>query len=170
MKKILIKNQTERGFNLIETLLYIAMLVVIALAVINSLVTIVTSYKNVKAASDMETSATTAFDRMSREIRDATSIDNADSVFGSNPGVLEIFNGTSTLKFYVATSTLYLDKNGSTEGPLSLSGITVSNLIFTKITTSNSSAVKIQMTLQSVVGTVTKSMNFYDTVSLRGSY
>ncbi len=59
---------------------------------------------------------------------------------------------------------------GVDEGQITLSGATVSNLTFTRVQNSISQAIKISLTLQSTVGSKTKTETFYTTAVLRNIY
>ena len=133
------------------------------------------SYRIIKTNTDIENSAMIATDRIEREVRNASSIVTASSTFDVNPGTLVLdsidASGTvTTLKFYVESGTLSLDVNGAYQGPLTISGVTVSNLVFREATTTNSTGVKMEMTLTAGSGTTYRSDNFYDTGTLRESY
>ncbi len=168
-----IKNQ--KGFQLVEMIIYIALLVVITMAVVNTTTLILRSYQSVTASRNIQIGGMTALDRMTREIRNATSVDSAQSTLTTSPGQLTINStddaGTAeTLQFFVSNSLLRVKENGVDSGPLLPSSVTVTNLIFRLIDSGQSNAVKIEMTLQSGSGSALKSSNFYATVVLRGSY
>ena len=55
-------------------------------------------------------------------------------------------------------------------GNLVMENISPASLIFRRIATANSEAVKIELTVQDTSSTSTKTENFYNTVILRGTY
>ena len=55
-------------------------------------------------------------------------------------------------------------------GSLTRSDVTVTNLVFRLSDNGTSKAVKIEMTLESIVASTTKIKNFYGSAVLRGSY
>ncbi len=172
----------SRGYSLVETLIYIALLAIIVYALISALVIMTKAYRTTKASKSIENSAMFALDRMVREIRDAKSIDASHSVFGTTPGELYLnttdTSGTAlTDDFYVSGQILRLKQNGVDVGPLTLSGARVTNLVFRSISNAQpsdgtvvSTAVKIEMTIESGTGSSLKSRKFYEAAVLRGSY
>lgn len=163
------KQSTKTGYTLPEVLIYIAILSVLLVAIVQSLLLLTNSYKNIKAVRSIESSAITAIDRMETDIRGAESINTGNSSFNVNPGVLTITTGATTTKFYVSNQRMYVDENGVQVGPLTNADVKVTSLIFRSISTTTSSAVKIEMSLQSSYSSaLTK--NFYMTTVLRGSY
>lgn len=178
LKKPKTKNQklkTTEGFTLVEMLIYVALMVALLFAVMQLSLGVSRSYKNIKAIKNVESSAVTAFERMTREIRGAKSIDISHSALGVNPGDL-ILNTTdqggapTTVEFYVNNGVLSLKSGGVYQGPLTTGSTTVSNLIFRRIVTSNSEGVKIEAEFRSVLGAVSSVEKFYSTIAERGSY
>jgi hypothetical protein len=167
------------GYSFVEVIIYLAMLIILLTAIINGTLLLAQSYRSVKVVRDIESSAITSMDRMTREIHDASDINGTLTTYNTNPGSLELdttdTSGTAiTLRFYALNGKVMMDKNGVTEGQLTESDVHVSSLIFRSITSSSSVAIKIEMTLQ---GTSTSNgtsslitKNFYDTAVVRGSY
>lgn len=170
MKKLILKN---KGFTLVETIIYLFLFVSLVLGIINSTVLLSKNYRNVKAIRSIENSAIGAMDRMTREIRDATDI--ASATYNTNPGEL-ILDGTDsagdseTIRFYVSNGRLMLDRDGVNIGQLTQSDVTVSSLVFRSVSTTTSSAVKIEMSISNGSGASAISKNFYNTAILRSSY
>ncbi|GEM_PF-216145 len=163
------------GFSLVEAIIYIGLLILILVAVVNMILLMGRSYTYLKLSRHIQTSAVTALDRMVRDIRNAQSVDVGQSTLGTSPGILTLNTTTSTgtpqtLQFYVSGGTLRLKQNGGDVGPLTLPDVTVGGLIFRRITTGISQAVKIDLTLQTGVGSSVHSANFYGTAILRDSY
>jgi len=124
----------------------------------------------------LENSAQTSLERMSRDIRNASSIIAASSTLGVSPGVLAIKtkneNGTSTEVLYYLDSSkmLHVKENGVDIGKLTASTTPVSNLVFTQSTTTNSVAIKIDISMQTLKNSATTTEKFWATYILRGSY
>ncbi|MCC2630346.1 MAG: hypothetical protein K0S38_155 [Candidatus Paceibacter sp.] len=163
----------NQGFSLIEMLIYIAVLTIISLAVTSTVLSFTTSYRTLGVMRIVERSATDAMERMTREIRGATNVDTNNSTFGSNPGVLSLVTTedavSTTTRFYVSSNTLKVDVNGIDIGPLTTNNVVVTNLVFTLATTTYTTAVKIDMTLQGTNGTAVKTESYHSTVILKGS-
>jgi len=79
-------------------------------------------------------------------------------------------NGSTIATFSISPDgTLLLSKNSSA-GPVTLKGVRVSDLIFNKIETGKSIALKIQLELEIDINNTTKHEWFYGTAILRNSY
>jgi Tfp pilus assembly protein FimT len=169
------KNSRKTGVSIVEMLVYVALLTSVTTLVVNGLVTMSRSYTDVRLSKNITTSATTALSRMVYEIRQAQSVDATQSTFATSPGQLTL-NTTpasgvpTTVKFYVQNSILRVMTGGIDEGPITLSGVTVSNLTFTRVQNSISQAIKIGLTLQTTIGSKTKTETFYTTAVLRNIY
>lgn len=169
-------NKGTQGFTLVETLIYVSLFAVLSVFLINSLLIMMSSYTTVRANNDILDAAHNSYERLSREIRSAQSIDNIVSVFGVNPGILKLnttdSSGSSiTEQFNLnsGTGNLEFTNNGTLVGDLNGGHVEITSLIFRKITTAVGSAVKIEMTIQS--GRMPSlSMDFTDTIVLRGDY
>lgn len=157
----------EVGFSLIELVVYIAIAAGVLTASVNSISTLMKSFNNARITSKINNSAEAAMERMTREIRNAYSI-NASSVLGSSPGRLKLntynaVGATTTIEFYLDNEVLNVAEGVGAGNPLSLNGVAVSNLVFRQIENSTSSkAIKVEVTINS--------KNFYDTAILRNSY
>ena len=153
-----------------ETIVYIAILAFLFFMVVETLTTIARTYRATAVTRSLSSSGMNALDRISRDIRNAASVDQVQSVLNINPGKLVLINGATTTEFYVEGGLISIRENGVSKGSVTLDSSTTTNLIFRLVTTPKSSAVKIEMSLQSGDGTSLKAANFYNTVVLRGSY
>jgi prepilin-type N-terminal cleavage/methylation domain-containing protein len=155
------------GFTLIEMIIYIAIAAVVLALAVNSLGALLKSFNDAKITSKINNSAEAAMERIARETRNAYAV-NLSSVFGSSPGRLkldtyDVSGATTTVDFYLDNGKLTVAEGSGSGNPLTLDGISVSNLVFRQIAASTTSkAVKIEMTVQG--------KNFYNTAILRGSY
>ena len=157
-----------------EMMIYIGILVLIMVVVINILFSITSSQKKFKSAKSVENSAGYTLERITREIRDAQTVDTSGSSFGANPGVLKLTgidaNGNSrTVEFFVSSSTVHIKENGVDLGRLTNADGRVTNLTFTHITNTHSDSVKTFITIESGTSTNYRSENFHSATILRGS-
>ncbi|MDD5357298.1 MAG: hypothetical protein PHS53_04085 [Candidatus Pacebacteria bacterium] len=167
--------QRKGGATLIETLVYIFILVILLTAVVTAMIAFSRSFRLLQSGRNVENSAIDGFERMTREIHDAKSIDISGSTLNSSPGVLLLnttnaSGATSTVQFFVTSQTLHVKENGTDQGALTRSSARVTSLTFQRVTTSLSEAVKISMTVESGTSTSYKQASFQDTAVLRGSY
>ncbi|MDD4989392.1 MAG: hypothetical protein PHV42_03115 [Candidatus Pacebacteria bacterium] len=165
----------KRGATLVETLVYLFILVLLLMVVVDALLSFSHSFGLLQSGRDIENSAIDSFERITREIRDAKSVDISQSTFGTSPGQLllnttDASGNAETIQFFLSGQTLHVKENGTDSGALTRSSVRVTSLIFQHISTSTAEAVKISMTLESGSGASYKSANFYDSATLRGSY
>lgn len=182
MKKSFAKNvgslNRKKGFTLVESMIYLAILVFLLVGVINAVMTLTSMYRKVRVVKSVESSAIALMDRIIRETRNAESVYPAQTSWNISSGSLALnttdsAGNASIVRFYVATGTMrsMLEENGVNLGPLTDSNVRVSSLLFRSYSTSTSAAVKIEMTLESASTTPLYVLkNFYGTAVLRGSY
>jgi len=161
----------KKGYSLVEMIVYVTILSIISLVGMNSVLSFATSYKEILTLRVVDSSAIDSLERITRDIRSATSINTGSSTFGTNPGVLSLTTTSSevstTTRFYLDNGILKVDINGVYSGPLTASTTQVTNLIFIKMDSDNSSLIKIQMTILGTVGAATKSKTYYSSVVMR---
>jgi len=168
-------SKNKKGSSLIELLVYIFLLSVIVLILINTVMAMVISHRNIKIIRTIESSAASSMERMTREIRNAISVDVGSSILNTNPGklvlnTLDVGGGAKIVEFYVDNGILKVKEQGVYRGPLSATRTRVNNLVFRQIDSTNSEAVIIEMQLEATTSQRVVNHNFYDTVILRGSY
>ena len=162
----------KSGYSLVEMIIYVSVLSVVSVLVINTIFSFAGPYRTLAALRAAEHSGIDSMERISRDIRAATSVDTANSTLGSSPGVLTLIstNGvvSTTTKFYIQNNILRVDVNGVYYGPVTISSTTITNLVFTHIQNTVSSAVKVDMTVVGTSGNVTKNKTYHSTVILKG--
>jgi competence protein ComGC len=168
------KLRHTQGFSLVEMIIYVTILSFMLVVIVSILVTITKAGRGIKAAREIQDSGSLSLERIVRETRQATSVNTASSTLDTSPGVLMLTSTDSsgnaeTVQFYLQSNALHLKINGVDKGALTRSDTSVTNLIFTKITTVHSQAVRTQMTIESGTSTSYRSSKFYTTTVLRGS-
>jgi len=165
--------KTIRGFTLVETLVYIGIFIILFLALTNAILVVSNSYNNLIGQRAVAASILSTYDRLAREIRNATSIDTADSVFNSSPGTLAILVGTGsnqiTRKFYLSLGGVAVSDNGVFQGNLTSGQASTTSLVFTYLTATTTDAIRIQMTIAPTT-TPSQSITTYDTFVVRNTY
>lgn len=159
-----------KGFTLVETVIYVALVSAISVSIVTTLLLLTKSWSTIKISKNINTAAVTTFERMTREIRNAESVDQAASTLDSTPGTLKINTASSTITFSLASNTLWIQQGTGSLARLTPSTVTPTNLRFRRISTSQSEAVRIEMELQSSALGKTITQSFYTTVILRGTY
>jgi len=169
------QGNAARGFTVIEILAYIFVLGLLLAVVVYILIAVSGSYHAITSSAGIESTAETALERMTRDTRDAISVDVLQSTLNASPGKLTLNTtdddgATTTVQFFLSGQTIHVKEAGVDMGPLSETGVRITNLVFRQITTAQSQAVKIELTAESGSGKSYASGSFYSTVVLRGSY
>lgn len=170
-----IRHSSQRGFTLVEMILYITFFAMLSVLTVDATILMMKSFYTLRINQNVSQSATTAMERMSREIRNAYDFDSLNSTFGTSPGRLTLntkddLGANTTIEFYVdGANQLNMKVGGVDMGQLMSKTVTVTNLIFQSITTANSKAIKMEMTLSDSRPGISKTMKIYDTIVLRGS-
>ena len=164
------KNNFSKGYSLIELVIYISLFAVISVVVIQALLYSMKTYSSARAYRTIQRNSETFLNRLTNEVRQASSISATGNTFGSSPGVLSLRGLDNVGSPYTATvsvsGSIPQIAIGSNTTNLSSSEVAISELIFWKITTANSNAVKIKSTFTTTRAPfITKS--FYTTVVLR---
>lgn len=167
--------ENKKGISLIETLVYVTILTLVSVLIVSALSSLGKSYRSMRQAESIERTAQIVLERVGREVRGASSIDTAASVFNNDNGSLTINTedddgSPTTIRFYLSDDSVWIEEGGIEEGPLSPSDVTITSLIFYRISTAESEAVKVEMEVSSGEGAGVRVKKFYSTITLRGSY
>ena len=164
----------NRGFGLIEIIVYVSIVALIAIFSINAILSVTKVFAEVKSYNDLRESAVISLERMIKEIRFANDIDIAGTVFGTNPGRLKLnttdeTGSPKTLEFYVSGGSLNIIDNDAEKGTITGSSTALTNLVFRQALTPKGKLIKIEMTLSDTRANP-RTVNFYGSAVLRGSY
>lgn len=169
------RNKNTKGFTLVEMIIYVAFFAVLSVLSVNATILVMRSFYTLRITQNISQSATTAMERLSREIRNAYDIDTTNSTFSSSPGRLTLKTkdaggANTTVEFYVdASNQLNMKVGGVDQGSLLVKSVSVANLTFTSLSTLNSKAVKVEMTLSDTRSSIARTIKLYDTIVIRGS-
>ena len=164
------------GSSLLETLIYAAILGMVAVFAVSSILAMMKSYSSVKMSRDLNFSASVAMERMASEIRLANGIDDAGSVLAASPGKLKLDTTDSLgspviIEFFLSGTGIFIKEGSGAPEALTASNTEIASLIFNKITSSSvSKAVKISLIAKAKGGRMERTEKFYNTAILRGSY
>jgi prepilin-type N-terminal cleavage/methylation domain-containing protein len=166
------KTSLQKGFSLIEMIIYVAILSLVMFFVVNTLLSFNSTYREVRMQRSIDTSALMSLERMTRDIRLSKNIVVSQSSFNTPSGILALYSVdgqvSTTTRFYLKNNVLQVDLNGVYSGPLTLAQVSVTNLTFNRLVSTSSEAVKIDMTLKYVYGSITRQKNYQTTVVLKG--
>lgn len=171
------KNNFQKGYTLVELLIVIFISTLLMIALSQAMNSLYTTYRNIDTLRQIESGAISILDRLTREIKNSTSIDLSNSVLDSDNGKLSLNVASSTgsynTRIYATSSRLYISRNGVELGPLSPSDIKVSLVNYSMISSSNNTAtgIRVELVLQAPTGSPTNwSKTFYATAIMRGTY
>lgn len=166
MKNKIKKN--KGGFTLIEIMFYIALLVLLTLAVISALVSMTQYFKEVRIQTDFVGGASIV-ERISREVRQAGGI---SSITGSSLKLdsKDDLGNNKTVEFLLSGSNLGVLENNVLMGNLNASSLEITAISFIEITTTAGKAIKLSLSVKSTRDSTGRIQSFYDTIVLRGDY
>ena len=167
--------QRNKGYSLIEMIVYLAIFTSVSVLVINSFIIVLGSFSATRTNRDLLESGAVVVERIAREIRQAESVDVANSTLGSSPGALQLNSNNSggtpvIIEFRIVNGALNLYEDDLLVGNLLGQNISVTSLIFRRISTTNGEGVKIELTLQDSISKNLQTASFYNTIILRGGY
>jgi type II secretory pathway pseudopilin PulG len=167
----------KRGFSLIEIVIYVAILATLSVLVVSAIVIMFTAFAKAKLSQRTALDGQTALERLTREIRLGLSVNDAESILGTSPSKLVLNSVKSPTdsapalkQFFVSDNRLVLRENSDPIIFLTSPKSAVSQFLISKISTAESEAVKISLTIEAKRGSAESSRLFYNTVILRGSY
>jgi prepilin-type N-terminal cleavage/methylation domain-containing protein len=168
----------KNGYTLVELLIVIAISTILVIAVSGATNSLYTTYRNVDSLRQIESASISILDRLTREIKNATSVDMTNSVFDDDTGRISLNISSSTgsitnTRIYASSSRLYVSRNGVQLGPLSPDDVKVSLISYSLISTSTNpaTAIRIELVLDSPDSSQASwSKSFYGTAIMRGTY
>ena len=76
----------KSGFTLVEMIIYVAFFAILSVLATEALMVVMKSFYTLRLTQNINQSATTALERMSREVRNAYDIYTVGCPFNTNPG------------------------------------------------------------------------------------
>src|SRR3990167_6165146 len=148
--------KNNKGFTLIEILVYIAILAIIFFVIVSFLIWSIRANAKAKVMNEVLNSAKRAMEVISYEVREANSIYDPTSAFGSHPGQLSletvhylpIGEEITFVDFYLCGTQLCLKKESEDPIALTLDSVEVESLIFTKIVVDDASSIQVDLTVK----------------------
>lgn len=165
----------SKGFTLVELIVYVAILAVVTVLAIQSTMTMTRAFADLRVSRDLNSSATALFERITRDVRSAESVDTAQSTLGTSPGRLMLnttdTSGTAmTVEYYVESGLVKIRENGVAQGAIMGSHTTIGSFVVRHLTNITTEAVRVEATITATRGDITKTRSFYTTTVIRGSY
>lgn len=142
----------EKGFTLVELLVYMSGLLILGSVLILMIVQFYGLYKEIIVVPRADRVGLILVDRITKDIRGADSIDVFESQFGTTNGVLKLTERVNesivTKTFSVENGRVQYQEDSSSPVPLSSNDFTVSNFNFTFVQTGISQAIRFNLELQ----------------------
>lgn len=153
--------QLQKGFTLVEILIYTAIFTLLLFVVVQTLVSFVETQGELRSLRRVENSAVVFLDRISREIREAESVNVSGSTLGTHPGKLSITKDSYTYLFEISNGVMNLSINSVDQGPLTESEASIDSFIVNQFSNGSEEIVQMRLTLSSGQGkyNVTKDFN-----------
>ncbi len=155
---------SQKGFSLVEMMVYIAILSIVFSALVTSANSMVKTFGKLKASEEVAHTGTVVLERLTRELRRASSVDYFTSSLSTDPGILTLntrdWSGNSTTATITLSGGRIMFTEGGTSSPLSASGVTVTNLMFTHLSNTNTEGVLIEFTAKKTGGNATITKEF----------
>ncbi len=170
-------NKSASGYSLIEVVIYAALLGALAVFVANTMIISFKAFNQGRVNRRIVIDAETALERIVRESRMASSVDEVQSVLGSDSSNLALNSQVSpddptiiVKKFFISGGRLAFQEGAGDPRFLTAPNTTVSSFFVSKADSVHSQAVKISLLLESGSGSSNTSRYFYTTGVLRGGY
>lgn len=164
------KQKNIRGFTLVETLVYLAVTVLIAGAGVTTYLTLDTVFVRNATERALTNAATVVLERMVRDIRSADSVNTGASSLGTSPGVLVLVADATTTTFSLSGGDVVVRVNGGSSAPLTSDSVTVNELTFTSYTGTTTELVRIKLSLSANSKAASTTRTYYSSAVLRGTY
>jgi hypothetical protein len=164
----------EKGFTLVEVLVYAAGLIILLSAMVTLLFYMYGWYRSVTIGPRSDQVGTFLVTKIEGDIRGANSINLSQSVFGSATGAISVtstINSISTTTYYALQNGHLINQiNGGASSYVSPSEMTISAFTLNQITTSVSSAVRFEIDVAYLTKSGTTTNAYYGLAILRQSY
>lgn len=157
----------QKGFTLIETILYIALVTFILVTISMFLIHILNAQVKTRAISQVLASATLVQDRLSEAVRHADGINVGASTFGVDPGVLslDMVDGARSPTVFSLSADdgqLMISEAGGAATALTSDDVKIKTLLFENLTTADDvGIIQVQFTIE-VYSTAGSKPYFYD--------
>lgn len=168
MNKVKRQNRVEGGYTILELLFYISLFAVLSMVVINSMIIMTQAFRETALQAELLQGGS-IMERISREIRQAYDI-NTISASDLKLNTTDSAGANKTVEFVLSGTDVHLLENNTLTGNLNTPNIIVTALSFTQSTGTVGKAIKVSFTVKSSRDRLNRTVNFYDTIVLRGSY
>ncbi|HEX4799200.1 MAG TPA: type II secretion system protein [Candidatus Paceibacterota bacterium] len=160
----------QRGFTLIEMLVYIAVFVLISSALVVTFLSFNTTFVRNQTERALTQEARVALDTVIAAVKHADTVDGAQSLLNVSPGILELESGATTTRFYISSGALVYAINGTEIGPLTSNAIVVESVVFQRYVGTTTDMIRMALTLHAESKVASSTRTFYTSAIMRGTY
>lgn len=158
----------KTGYALLEMVFYISLLVIVSVLVINSMITMMKSFKETRILSEL-TQNSAIVEKISREIKQAYQIYSINST-NLSLNTRDENEVEKIISFNLVGNDIQYLENGTLIGNLNSNNININSLSFTTINTNQGQAIKFYFSCSSVLDSLNRNIYFYNSAVLRGTY
>jgi prepilin-type N-terminal cleavage/methylation domain-containing protein len=165
----MIKRHQQKGFTLVEVLVYMAIFVMFTTAATYLLITLNDVVDRYRVNTLLYRSGSSAVEHMVAELRQANQFNAAGSVVNTSAtGTLSVINDSTTTTFTKSGDELLLSINSVNYGNLVDESVEVDGFTVYRYTTTVGTLIRLKLELTATVGSSTKSMTLYGGSVIRG--
>jgi hypothetical protein len=158
----------KKGYSFLEVMVYTSILAAIFSVCVASVLSIYGGLNKIKTQERLSNNGEFFLEKIVRDIRSATSTNTLISVFGTNPGVLQI----GSVKYSLSSYIIQRQEGLASPENITSNDVKVTNLVFfrdfSQSSKVNSEIVKVELTLDAGSGKFQKSKKFFTSGVLRG--
>lgn len=145
--------KNKKGFTLVESLIYVAIIGMAVSSFISFGVSISGSRNKTYIIEETQANARVAFDMISRYIRSASGVNASSSVFDLDPGVLSLtmdnaLKNPTIIKLNHDDGVLEIQEGLSQPVTITSDEIKISNLVFRNLSSGNRESIGINLTIE----------------------
>lgn len=161
--------QTQRGFSLVEMLVYIAILLIVSTASVTFMISLNDFVSQYRVETALYRSSTSAMEQILVALRQADSYDAIGSVTADADGVLSIANGATSTVIARNTDELELTIDGVVYGNMLADSVDVTSFYVYEYAVGEGNMVRVRLSLTATVNGVTKDITLYGGSVIRGA-
>ena len=174
-----LRSELRRGFTLLETIVYVALLGLVMIVVVNFLIEISGVYQRARVERDAVSNARSILETAGKSIAESQEVYQPTSKFQQNLGQLSLVTATNPtaehstgfLDFWVDGGRLWMRQEGQTAIPLSAPSVRVSKWYLEWVLQGlEREAVKITLEVDSASTKYPSTITLNSSVALRGNY
>lgn len=164
------KFKVQRGFSLVEMLVYIALLVVVTTAALALLLNFTDAFTRYRAEKILVRQLHEATERMVYDIQNAAAVNTVGSTFDVSPGTLMLDRVGSSVTYTLSSGAITVAEDANPAVVQTSDAVTVSDLTFSHLTNARTEMVRVSVTGSVTVGDYTATETFETSAVIRGSY